>query len=112
MEKRNAWRAITVEKSHERPGRSMRESLHFLLSIPDRGMEKKERKERKDIERRKRIPEGREPRGIEGLAAAMERRTQSPKREAMTELRDRQAERLEKENSRGDAQGSVLSVRQ
>lgn len=56
-------------------------------------MEKKERKEeRKDIGRRKGIPEGREPRGAEGLAAAMERRTQSPKQEAMTERRDRLAE--------------------
>lgn len=76
-------------------------------------MEKKERnEERKDIGRRKGIPEGREPRGAEGLVAVMERRTRSPKREARTELRDRQAERHEKENSRGDAQGSVLSVRQ
>lgn len=62
-------------------------------------MEKKERnEERKDTGRKKGMPAGREPRGAEGLAAAMERRTQSPKREAMTELRDRLAKRYEKEN--------------
>lgn len=60
-------------------------------------MEKKEKnEERKDIGRRKGIPNGREPRDVEGRAAAMERRTQSPKREAMTELRDRLAVRQEK----------------
>lgn len=88
-----------MERSYEQPVETwedlniflLRESLHFPLWIPARGMEKKEKNEaKKDIGRRKRTwRQG--PRDVEGLAARMERglNTKGPRQEALTELSDR-----------------------